>query len=76
MPARWHCAGRGRSTSVPGNPQPLRVVAADAPPIMLGTTSNHGVRVYYNSGWHNAKLHGSINGGPWEDYPLYKVSRQ
>ena len=37
------------------------------------SNQTHGMRIFYRTAWEQAWLHGSLSGGPWQDYPLKKV---
>jgi hypothetical protein len=61
------CASRSRATRVRASLSELH-----ARPLVQATEP--AINIFYRSNWSTVKLHGSLAGGPWQDFPLQPVS--
>lgn len=48
-------------------------VAAAAAPEPVPAAVPSGITLYYRTGWGGGSVHGSLNGGVWQDFPFTKV---
>lgn len=77
---RWHSVLQLTAhalLSLQRRSQPILATASvDAPvatqiPVIAQQTPT--IQLFYRTGWSHAKLHGSLAGAPWSDFPLTKV---
>eukprot|EP00879_Flechtneria_rotunda_P009113 GHRR01009540.1.p1 GENE.GHRR01009540.1~~GHRR01009540.1.p1 ORF type:complete len:351 (+),score=105.97 GHRR01009540.1:250-1302(+) len=48
--------------------------SADTTSDIVRSASTDSIQLYYRTGWGSARVHGSLGGGTWQDYPLKKVT--
>ena len=73
----WPGAQRSCHHAVANSRRPRAASIADALQLEPSPAQqqNH-VLLYYRSTWSSAVLHGSLQGSPWQDYPMHQVRRR
>ncbi|KAF8062739.1 SPP1 [Scenedesmus sp. PABB004] len=67
--AQRRCRARAAAAAPPRAAAQVDAASTSAP-----SASDRELRVFYRTTWPTAKLHGSLQGGAWRDFPLAKIN--